>query len=116
MQRNETILTRNSDPRFSESSKRKRRTSPSILKNTCSEGYASLPGTHANIPVCLQGWKASIDKTGLALTDDALAAARDADAIILGAIGGPVRTQVPIQLAVHLSTRIQPFHDRVNDL
>lgn len=38
--------------------------------------------------------KASIDKTGSALTDEALAAAKAADAIILGAIGGPVSRPV----------------------
>lgn len=34
--------------------------------------------------------KASIDATGSPLTDEALAAAKGADAILLGAIGGPV--------------------------
>jgi 3-isopropylmalate dehydrogenase len=33
---------------------------------------------------------ASIDATGSPLTDEALAAAKSADAILLGAIGGPV--------------------------
>ena len=36
--------------------------------------------------------KASIDATGEPLTDEALTAAKNADAVILGAIGGPVCT------------------------
>jgi isocitrate/isopropylmalate dehydrogenase len=36
--------------------------------------------------------QASIDAHGTPLTDDALAAAKGADAILLGAIGGPVST------------------------
>lgn len=35
--------------------------------------------------------KASIDAHGIPLTDEALAAAKNADAVLLGAIGGPVR-------------------------
>lgn len=35
--------------------------------------------------------QASIDATGSPLTDEALTAAKNADAVILGAIGGPVR-------------------------
>lgn len=35
--------------------------------------------------------QASIDATGSPLTDEALHAAKNADAILLGAIGGPVR-------------------------
>ena len=36
-------------------------------------------------------WQASIDATGNPLTDEALNAAKNADAVLLGAIGGPVR-------------------------
>lgn len=35
-------------------------------------------------------FQASIDATGSPLTDEALDAAKKADAVILGAIGGPV--------------------------
>jgi isocitrate/isopropylmalate dehydrogenase len=35
--------------------------------------------------------QASIDATGSPLTDEALTAAKNADAVLLGAIGGPVR-------------------------
>lgn len=35
--------------------------------------------------------QASIDATGSPLTDEALNAAKNADAVLLGAIGGPVR-------------------------
>ena len=37
--------------------------------------------------------KCSIDAHNNPLTDEALAAAKSADAIILGAVGGPVRTR-----------------------
>ena len=40
--------------------------------------------------ICSSYAKASIDATGSPLTDEALAAAKNADAVILGAIGGPV--------------------------
>ncbi len=36
--------------------------------------------------------QASIDASGTPLTDEALVAAKDADAVLLGAIGGPVST------------------------
>lgn len=36
--------------------------------------------------------QASIDATGSPLTDEALEAAKNADAVLLGAIGGPVRS------------------------
>lgn len=35
--------------------------------------------------------QASIDAHGIPLTDEALNAAKSADAVLLGAIGGPVR-------------------------
>jgi hypothetical protein len=38
--------------------------------------------------------QASIDATGSPLTDEALTAAKNADAVLLGAIGGPVRSTV----------------------
>ena len=37
-------------------------------------------------------FKASIDATGVPLTDEALTAAKNANAVILGAIGGPVNS------------------------
>lgn len=36
--------------------------------------------------------QASIDAHGVPLTDEALSAAKSADAVLLGAIGGPVRS------------------------
>ncbi|KAI4090413.1 MAG: hypothetical protein LQ344_004719 [Seirophora lacunosa] len=45
----------------------------------------------------------SIDATGLPLTDEALAAAKGADAVILGAIGGPVRFLNPAFTAKNTS-------------
>lgn len=45
--------------------------------------------------------QASIDATGSPLTDEALTAAKHADAVILGAIGGPVsfsNASVPLPL------------------
>lgn len=39
----------------------------------------------------LNQYQASIDAVGTPLTDEALNAAKNADAVILGAIGGPVR-------------------------
>ena len=39
--------------------------------------------------------QASIDATGSPLTDEALTAAKNADAVILGAVGGPVRNPAP---------------------
>ena len=38
-------------------------------------------------------FQASIDAVGTPLTDEALNAAKSADAVILGAIGGPVRPE-----------------------
>lgn len=38
--------------------------------------------------------QASIDATGTALTEEALTAAKNADAVILGAVGGPVRPAI----------------------
>jgi isocitrate/isopropylmalate dehydrogenase len=44
------------------------------------------------IELSLTGGQASIDETGESLTSNALEAAKGADAVLLGAIGGPVRT------------------------
>ncbi|KAL9608455.1 MAG: hypothetical protein Q9204_009233, partial [Flavoplaca sp. TL-2023a] len=46
-------------------------------------------GDHCGPEVTAEALKCSIDATGKPLTDEALAAAKSADAIILGAIGGP---------------------------
>lgn len=40
--------------------------------------------------------QASIDATGFPLTDDALTAAKEAHAVLLGAIGGPVNSIPPL--------------------
>ncbi len=40
--------------------------------------------------------QASIDATGSPLTDDALTAAKEAHAVLLGAIGGPVNPLSPL--------------------
>ena len=40
----------------------------------------------------------SIDKHGTPITDDALNAAKKADAILLGAIGGPVLCSLPLSM------------------
>ena len=40
----------------------------------------------------------SINAHGIPLTDEALQAAKSADAILLGAIGGPVRYFIPLLL------------------
>lgn len=40
--------------------------------------------------ISLNQHQASIDAAGTPLTDEALTAAKNADAVILGAIGGPV--------------------------
>lgn len=40
--------------------------------------------------ISLNQHQASIDAVGTPLTDEALTAAKNADAVILGAIGGPV--------------------------
>ncbi|KAJ8606181.1 hypothetical protein MRB53_041123 [Persea americana] len=46
-------------------------------------------GDHCGPEVTAEAVKASIDATGSPLTDEALNAAKSADAVILGAIGGP---------------------------
>lgn len=56
-------------------------------KETCSPGQSR--SRLSNDP------QASIDATGSPLTDEALAAAKKADAVLLGAIGGPVRPCFP---------------------
>lgn len=48
----------------------------------------NIPEVEFNLQQHLLGG-ASIDATGIPLTDDALEAARNAHAILLGAIGGP---------------------------
>ena len=49
--------------------------------------------------------QASIDATGSPLTDEALAAAKSADAVLLGAIGGPVRLTLPSILYTRKSSQ-----------
>jgi len=44
---------------------------------------------------------ASIDATGTPLTEEALSAAKNADAVILGAVGGPVSCTVHCQFDCH---------------
>ena len=48
----------------------------------------------------IDNWQASIDAHGVPLTDEALNAAKSADAVLLGAIGGPVRRHAACQLGV----------------
>lgn len=49
--------------------------------------------------------QASIDATGSPLTDEALTAAKNADAVVLGAIGGPVRS-ISLRLSLGFSVSI----------
>ncbi|KAL9630802.1 MAG: hypothetical protein Q9164_006229 [Protoblastenia rupestris] len=54
-------------------------------------------GPEASPPVPFPPIKASIDATGSPLTDEALNAAKNADAVLLGAIGGPKYGTGPIR-------------------
>lgn len=51
----------------------------------CTSSHSHLSTTRADV------LQASIDAHGIPLTDEALSAAKSADAVLLGAIGGPVR-------------------------
>lgn len=56
--------------------------------------YESLHSlTHNGVHLAKTSTKCSIDATGTPLSDEALTAAKNADAVILGAIGGPVRLE-----------------------
>lgn len=52
----------------------------------CTSRHSHLSTTKADV------LQASIDAHGIPLTDEALSAAKSADAVLLGAIGGPVRS------------------------
>lgn len=57
--------------------------------------------------------QASIDATGSPLTDEALNAAKNADAVLLGAIGGPVREPPPSTLRSHKHPRQPPTNSQI---
>lgn len=84
------MLTRSlylTTPRSSASSKPTQKTSSSTFKNTSSAAYEHPHPLSS--PKLTPESQASIDAHGTPLTDAALTAAKAADAVLLGAIGGP---------------------------
>lgn len=64
-------------------------TSNSTFKITSLVAFVSPTLLHQADQACSHPSQASIDATGSPLTDEALSAAKSADAVLLGAIGGP---------------------------
>ena len=60
---------------------------PEVIAATVEVCEALCPGEYAFEPHVFGG--ASIDADGIAMTDETLAACREADAVLLGAVGGP---------------------------
>ena len=108
--KNRRLTGNNPDPPRS----RERTTADQIRLPRTPAGRGTLRYADSTLPPAIASRltlkvQASIDATGSPLTDEALAAAKNADAVLLGAIGGPVRLAFPT-LHYNLPSKSRRWH------